>query len=67
MPMLSLTDRTILITGASSGIGAACAEVIAETGARLILLTQVASYSDSAKPTLRERVRAKRHAVHLDY
>lgn len=35
--MFSLKGKTALITGASSGIGAACAEVFAEAGARLIL------------------------------
>ena len=33
----SITNPTILITGASSGIGAACARCFAEAGARLIL------------------------------
>jgi len=33
----SMSDRTVLITGASSGIGAACARHFAESGARLIL------------------------------
>ncbi len=35
--MTDLKDRTVLITGASAGIGAACAEVFAERGARLLL------------------------------
>jgi len=35
--MISLQDQTILITGASSGIGASCAKVFAPTGAKLIL------------------------------
>ncbi|MBD2416306.1 SDR family oxidoreductase [Anabaena cylindrica FACHB-243] len=35
--MLSLANQIILITGASSGIGAACAQVFAPTGAKLIL------------------------------
>ncbi|MGC1309780.1 MAG: SDR family oxidoreductase [Phormidesmis sp.] len=34
---IALTQKTILITGASSGIGAACARQFAEAGARLIL------------------------------
>lgn len=35
--MVSLQHQTVLITGASSGIGAACAHTFAEAGARLIL------------------------------
>ncbi len=35
--MLSLKNQTVLITGASAGIGAACAVACAQAGARLIL------------------------------
>jgi 3-hydroxy acid dehydrogenase / malonic semialdehyde reductase len=35
--MISLHNQTVLITGASSGIGAACAQAFAQAGARLIL------------------------------
>jgi NADP-dependent 3-hydroxy acid dehydrogenase YdfG len=35
--MISLKNQIVLITGASSGIGAACAKVFADTGAKLIL------------------------------
>jgi 3-hydroxy acid dehydrogenase / malonic semialdehyde reductase len=35
--MLSLQNQTVFISGASSGIGAACAQAFAQTGARLIL------------------------------
>jgi 3-hydroxy acid dehydrogenase / malonic semialdehyde reductase len=38
--MLSLQNKIILITGASSGIGAACAKVFADAGARLILASR---------------------------
>jgi len=34
---ISLADRTVLITGASSGIGAACAHSFAQAGAQIIL------------------------------
>jgi len=35
--MLNIQDKVILITGASSGIGEACARLLAERGARLLL------------------------------
>ncbi|MFB0516073.1 MAG: SDR family NAD(P)-dependent oxidoreductase [Candidatus Neomarinimicrobiota bacterium] len=35
--MMSLKEKTVLITGASSGIGAACAEAFAQAGATLVL------------------------------
>ena len=35
--LFRLTDQTALVTGASSGIGAATAEVLAERGARVAL------------------------------
>lgn len=38
--MLSLQNKTIFITGASSGIGMACAKSCADLGARLILLAR---------------------------
>lgn len=35
--MISLQDQIVLITGASSGIGAACTQIFAQGGAKLIL------------------------------
>ena len=38
--MVSIKDRIVLITGASSGIGAACAQVFATEGASVILVAR---------------------------
>jgi NADP-dependent 3-hydroxy acid dehydrogenase YdfG len=35
-----LAGQTVLVSGASSGIGAACAELLAHAGVRLILLAR---------------------------
>jgi NADP-dependent 3-hydroxy acid dehydrogenase YdfG len=52
--MISIQNQIVLITGASSGIGAACARVFALSGAKLILaarrqerLQQLASELDN--------------------
>ncbi|NJM98847.1 MAG: SDR family oxidoreductase [Phormidesmis sp. RL_2_1] len=37
---IALTDKIVLITGASAGIGASCARYLAEAGARLILVAR---------------------------
>lgn len=37
-PLFTLTDKTIVVTGASSGIGRACALMCARQGARLVLM-----------------------------
>ncbi len=38
--MIDLTDRTVLITGASSGIGRACAFAFGHAGARLVMFAR---------------------------
>ncbi|MFE1744361.1 SDR family oxidoreductase [Coleofasciculus sp. H7-2] len=38
--MISIKDKIVVITGASSGIGAACAKVFAQAGAKLILVAR---------------------------
>ncbi|MEN3026861.1 MAG: SDR family NAD(P)-dependent oxidoreductase [Chlorobiota bacterium] len=49
-----LQGKTVLITGASSGIGAACAEKFAEAGARLLLLARRRERLESLAETLRQ-------------
>ncbi|MBD1895323.1 SDR family oxidoreductase [Coleofasciculus sp. FACHB-129] len=38
--MISIKDKIVVITGASSGIGAACAKMFAQAGAKLILVAR---------------------------
>jgi 3-hydroxy acid dehydrogenase / malonic semialdehyde reductase len=50
---LDLTGKTVLVTGASSGIGAACATVFAASGCRLILAARRLDRLDAAADRLR--------------
>lgn len=52
--MFSLKDRTVLVTGASAGIGEACARLFAEAGARLILAARRAEKLTTLATSLNE-------------
>ena len=51
--MTDIRNKTVLITGASSGIGAACAEVFAAAGARLLLCARRLERLREMEPSLR--------------
>ncbi len=53
--MQSLRDHIVLITGASSGIGAACARVLARDGAKLILNGRRKERLEAIAKELKER------------
>ncbi|PCJ28490.1 MAG: YciK family oxidoreductase [SAR86 cluster bacterium] len=53
-PANFLTDKTILITGASDGIGKACAKSFAEHGASLVLLGRTQSKLESVYDEIEE-------------
>ena len=47
--------RTAIITGASSGVGAAAARIFAEEGARVVLAARTASALESVAKEIGER------------
>jgi NAD(P)-dependent dehydrogenase (short-subunit alcohol dehydrogenase family) len=64
---LDLTDKTVLITGASKGIGFACAEVFAEEGSHLHLAARNGAAMEKAATRLRAQfgVRVTVHQADL--
>ncbi len=53
--LTNLKNKTILITGASAGIGEACARVFAEAGANLILIARRSSKLQQLAESLKQR------------
>lgn len=51
---MALTDKVVIITGASSGIGKATAEVLAKAGAKLVLVARRKDRLDQIKNSLPE-------------
>src|SRR6185312_13254715 len=64
---LNLRGRTALITGASKGIGRASAEVLAEEGVNVILVSRTQADLDAAREAIasRHNVRAEVHAFDI--
>jgi len=66
MPAISLRGRTVFVTGASSGIGAACARAFAAEGARLLLAARRLERLHAAEPDLRKRGAGDVRCLELD-
>jgi len=64
--MISLKDKIVCITGASSGIGASCAAVFAQLGARLLLSARRGDRLESVAGELRSKFSADVHSFTLD-
>jgi 3-hydroxy acid dehydrogenase/malonic semialdehyde reductase len=63
---LDLTGKTVLVTGASSGIGAACAEVFADAGCRLLLAARRLDRLEKVADRLRREHGSEVHVGVLD-
>ena len=63
---LGLAGKTVVITGASKGLGRACAESFAREGARLHLVARSADLLENAKSEIEGRFRAKISTQVLD-
>lgn len=63
---MSLADRVVVITGASSGIGAACARGFARGGARLVLAARRVERLAEAAPGLEDLGACGVHTIGLD-
>ncbi|MEH2414068.1 SDR family oxidoreductase [Nostoc sp.] len=64
--MTSLENQIILITGASSGIGTACARIFAGAGAKLILAARRLERLQQLADTLSKDFSTKIHLLQLD-
>lgn len=64
--MTSLRNRTVMITGASSGIGEACARAFAVEGARLLLAARRVDRLKSLADSLGDGLDTEAHVIELD-
>ena len=64
--MVSIQDRIVLITGASSGIGASCAKLFAQGGAKLILAARRLERLEQLADSLSKEFSSAVHLLQLD-
>ncbi|MBD2740438.1 SDR family oxidoreductase [Coleofasciculus sp. FACHB-1120] len=64
--MISIKDKIVVITGASSGIGAACAKLFAQAGAKLILVARRQERLQELADELRKEFSCQLHLLALD-
>ncbi len=64
--MVSIKNQIVLITGASSGIGEACANVFAQAGAKLILVARREKRLEQLAEQLRKNYACDLHLLALD-
>jgi serine 3-dehydrogenase len=64
--MLSIKDQVVLITGASSGIGMACAKVFAQAGGRLILAARRVERLEQLATELSQEFATQTHLLSMD-
>jgi NAD(P)-dependent dehydrogenase (short-subunit alcohol dehydrogenase family) len=62
--MADMTGKVVVITGATSGIGLVAAEVLAEMGARIVLVARNPDRAEDALKTLRDLAPGVNHSVH---
>ncbi|SPP89120.1 blast:Aklaviketone reductase DauE [Drosophila guanche] len=60
---MSLSEKVVIVTGASSGIGAAIAQVLAREGARLALVGRNVANLEATRRTLQQQVKGVRAEI----
>jgi len=64
--MISVEDKIVLITGASSGIGESCGKIFAQSGAKLILVARRQEKLEKLAEELTKKFQTKFYLLKLD-